>query len=91
MVVEVLVMMELEALDNLQSVAEEEVSGVEANILSSVGVGDVDVGPRPGLVPGGSLVELEMSTVCTGDLLQPNPGGCNLHYSTSPRYLAELH
>ena len=55
MVVEVLVMMELEAWDTLQSVAEEEVSDVEANILSSVAVAGVDAGdvPRPELVPAG--------------------------------------
>ena len=79
-VVEVLVMMELAVWDTLKSVVEEEeVSGVEANILSSVGsgdVGDVGVVPRPGLVPAGSvLLEVEVSTVCTAGLLQPNPGG----------------
>ena len=87
MAVEVLVMMELEVWDSLQSLqAEEEVSGVQANILSSVGVGDVGVVPRPGLDPGGSW--LEVSTVCTASLLQPNPEGCNLRYSTFTRYLA---
>ena len=76
-VVEVLVMMELAVWDTLKSVVEEEeVSGVEANILSSVGAGDVGVVPRPGLVPAGSvLLEVEVSTVCTAGLLQPNPGG----------------
>lgn len=90
MVEELLIMMELEVWDTLKSVVEEAVSGVEANILSSVGAGDVDVAPRPGLVPGGSLLELEVSTVYTAGLLQPNPEGCNLHYSTFHRYLAAL-
>ena len=83
--VEVPVMMELGAWDTLKSVAWEEVSGVEASNLSSVvaagaAAGDVGVVPRPGLVPGGSL--LEVSTVYTASLLQPNQEGCNLRYST---------
>ena len=77
--------MELGAWDTLKSVAWEEVSGVEASNLSSVvaagaAAGDVGVVPRPGLVPGGSL--LEVSTVYTASLLQPNQEGCNLRYST---------
>ena len=72
-VVEVLTMMELGVWDTLKSVVEEEVSGVEASNLSSVVVGGAV--PRPGLVPAGSLVEVEVSTVCTAGLLQPSPGG----------------
>ena len=54
-VVEVLIMMELEVWDTLRPVVEEEVSDVEANILSSVAVAGVDAGdvPRPELVPAG--------------------------------------
>ena len=51
-VVEVLIMMELEVWDTLRPVVEEEVSDIEANILSSVAVAGVDV-PRPELVPAG--------------------------------------
>ena len=93
-VVEVPVMMELEVWDTLKYVVEEAVvSVVEANILSSVGAGDVDAVPRPGLGPAGSvmLLELNVSTVCTEALLQPNPGDCSPRYSTFTRYNSALH
>ena len=77
-------MMELEVWDTLRSVVEEEVSDVEASILSSVV--DVGVVPRPELVPAGSLQDEEevqlVSTVYTADLLQPSPAGCSRRYST---------